>query len=189
MGTGKKNTSKFYRTRSGKHPRGDGEEQRSSKKGTIGVETPPWGRGRNFTPSKSFGDVGNTPVGTGKKRICHNSCRANRKHPRGDGEESPVIAVGAAAAETPPWGRGRIHSNCGYMRKSGNTPVGTGKNEAGSECRNQCRKHPRGDGEEGFRLDDRLNQMETPPWGRGRTSAACFFEKLRRNTPVGTGKK
>ena len=66
MGTGKNIIHGIDKAYSGKHPRGDGEEERNNSAMRPIKETPPWGRGRINYIEGATATVRNTPVGTGK---------------------------------------------------------------------------------------------------------------------------
>ena len=149
VGTGKKDFFKRLRSRLKKHPRGDGEEaappppaerigetppwgRGRTKDGsvffTFRSETPPWGRGRSHPRGRCNLRAGNTPVGTGKNTVPMAMILSDKKHPRGDGEESADIYPARYRLETPPWGRGRKILSLMVFFIIRNTPVGTGKN-------------------------------------------------------------
>ena len=152
-------------------------------------ETPPWVRGRGHCIRSRGSEIGNTPVGTGKRLLLPVVLILRRKHPRGYGEESTFPVKLYPFAETPPWVRGRVYTNGELYAEFGNTPVGTGKRVFWNDSTCRWEKHPRGYGEECIRTRPLTSSMETPPWVRGRVPMPPLYIIVLRNTPVGTGKR
>ena len=151
-------------------------------------ETPPWVRGRGHCIRSRGSEIGNTPVGTGKRLLLPVVLILRRKHPRGYGEESTFPVKLYPFAETPPWVRGRVYTNGELYAEFGNTPVGTGKRVFWNDSTCRWEKHPRGYGEECIRTRPLTSSMETPPWVRGRVPMPPLYIIVLGNTPVGTGK-
>ena len=151
-------------------------------------ETPPRARGKPISASHLLPRHRNTPAGAGKTSSEPARRDRSRKHPRGRGENFHVNFMIVPFLETPPRARGKLFSAAERGDVEGNTPAGAGKTLDHFSVGENCKKHPRGRGENFADFADFDGEVETPPRARGKRPLLKPRQVVRRNTPAGAGK-
>ena len=131
---------------------------------------------------------GITPAWAGKSLFPAGNALCPWDHPRVGGEKSLILATRTALMGSPPRGRGKASCFHVLSRSSGITPAWAGKSLFDMVINSLLEDHPRVGGEKFQKPIDMLQDMGSPPRGRGKVLEFALVFRWCRITPAWAGK-
>ena len=151
--------------------------------------SPPRGRGKGDTNYKIPRFFGITPAWAGKSFCRHSHVIQNADHPRVGGEKPSTYQVEYWALGSPPRGRGKDERRRPGEIRARITPAWAGKSWPLRDIHNLVWDHPRVGGEKFQKPIDMLQDMGSPPRGRGKVLEFALVFRWCRITPAWAGKR
>ena len=166
-----------------------GGEKKSSRCCTsIGLGSPPRGRGKVVYLSVSIFLARITPAWAGKRPIPQHDSISCWDHPRIGGEKSHNDGVYYQSTGSPPRRQGKDTITEKVIMPVGITPAWAGKSRPFSDRQRRTGDHPRAGGEK-FALRNMMNVNQgSPPHRRGKVHPATARAHGDRITPAQAGK-
>ena len=170
------------------HPRGCGENLDTFPFSSYVIGSPPRMRGKLHINGKNRFSARITPADAGKTAFYGNFNPQHEDHPRGCGENWALAPVVACMIGSPPRMRGKprpLRRPSAFRRI---TPADAGKTMLAIRWRIWYKDHPRGCGENYFRLRRHKRCKGSPPRMRGKHYIIRGFKVVTGITPADAGK-
>ena len=171
------------------HPRVGGEKLLQFALPLLLTGSPPRGRGKGRPPCTVQTIQRITPAWAGKRR--NRGCCAAGKgdHPRVGGEKRCSGNTRIRPRGSPPRGRGKVSCLFPPWPLNGITPAWAGKSWAATRTRYRTWDHPRVGGEKLGGNEDEIQDVGSPPRGRGKGLTASASWTSTGITPAWAGKR
>ena len=153
------------------------------------VGSPPRGRGKGLTASASWTSTGITPAWAGKRRQDVKGYSRVWDHPRVGGEKLGKISAPNIGQGSPPRGRGKEYAQKAAVATGGITPAWAGKSQLLVPALAAEWDHPRVGGEKLGGNEDEIQDVGSPPRGRGKGLTASASWTSTGITPAWAGKR
>ena len=153
------------------HPRGCGENGKSSCESFRFTGSPPRMRGKLSQFADLIGWLRITPADAGKTFLLFGMCRLSSDHPRACGENAGNIKLISIPDGSPPRMRGKQLSAGSPAQPLWITPADAGKTRSQNEQLQHLQDHPRGCGENRESLNYATRDIGSPPRMRGKPLA------------------
>ena len=150
------------------HPRVGGEKDVLHFLYTIGLGSPPRGRGKAPCPKCGCPLIRITPAWAGKSKLILEVGEDLRDHPRVGGEKPISILLTLSRSGSPPRGRGKVFRENVVGNPLGITPAWAGKSRRPCGKHGGTEDHPRVGGEKRKRRAASSISWGSPPRGRGK---------------------
>ena len=171
------------------HPRIGGEKAELTAAVISAMGSPPRRRGKGY---REFGiDISDriTPAQAGKSVAPRQKRSALWDHPRVGGEKYSRPSYSRISMGSPPRGRGKVGHSVISTISSGITPAWAGKSLFDMVINSLLEDHPRVGGEKFQKPIDMLQDMGSPPRGRGKVLEFALVFRWCRITPAWAGKR
>ena len=151
--------------------------------------SPPRGRGKVTSAFFVESRTGITPAWAGKRSSLDGKMFKIWDHPRVGGEKTKGGGPEKSGLGSPPRGRGKVGHSVISTISSGITPAWAGKSLFDMVINSLLEDHPRVGGEKFQKPIDMLQDMGSPPRGRGKVLEFALVFRWCRITPAWAGKR
>ena len=170
------------------HPRRCGENQDCPPTSTWRRGSPPRMRGKHLSLNPLLCGRRITPADAGKTVQHGNAQRRKQDHPRGCGENCFAGLATSRAQGSPPRMRGKPVPLLHELQEQRITPADAGKTSSAEIAPVSAEDHPRGCGENDFKLKSNRKEVGSPPRMRGKLSRLSIIHAADGITPADAGK-
>ena len=170
------------------HPRGCGENYLSLIRSICPLGSPPRMRGKRIQQTQRKWAYRITPADAGKTLSALRTLNLCPDHPRGCGENWILVIGMHSGSGSPPRMRGKRHAEDFAVRQPRITPADAGKTNQAAAHETDWADHPRGCGENLYKILYGFFCAGSPPRMRGKLHKETIWAAAQRITPADAGK-